>query len=111
MGLTESTGTISLTAAQCLDTTNYATGAMTYQLPSVSNFSLTYQARTAVITRGAVQVKIKPQASEIIYLNGVPLTAGYLIVNTSTSGDQVIITCDGTYWYVWGLSNWTGSAS
>jgi hypothetical protein len=53
-----------------------------------------------IITIGAVEVSVKPDGVAVIYNNGVALTGGNKITNTSTTGDMAVLTYMGTgKWY------------
>ena len=82
--------------------------AATVTLPPVASSA---GANLLVYTYGAYAVKVAPNASEVIVLNGTALTGGYVLTNTSTGGDMVALFCDGTSWYVVGTSTWTGAAT
>ena len=76
-----------LSAAECGGYVIYVTGAATITLPAVaSGYSVT------IVTIGAVEVSVDPNASDKIYLDGVALDDGDKITNTSTAGDIAVLT-------------------
>lgn len=80
----------------------YVTSAATITIPAVAaGVSFT------VITIGAVAVSIDPNASDLIYLDGVALDDGDKITNLSTAGDISVITYfDATGWHA-ATNGWT----
>jgi len=80
----------------------YVTAAATITLPAVA-----VGASVTVITIGAVAVSVDPNAADLIYLDGVALSDGDKITNTSTAGDIAVLTYyDATGWYA-STNSWT----
>jgi hypothetical protein len=80
----------------------YVTSAATITLPAVA-----VGASVTVITIGAIAVSVDPNASDLIYLDGVALSDGDKITNTSTAGDIAVLTYyDATGWYA-STNSWT----
>jgi hypothetical protein len=72
----------------------YVTAAATLTIPAVAA-----GASFTVITIGAVAVSVDPNAADLIYLDGVALSDGDKITNTSTAGDIAVLTYyDATGW-------------
>lgn len=104
-------GSATLTLAQVRGAVHYTTGAATLTLPAVADGdSLT------VITIGAVAVSVKPNASDLLILDGTALDDGDKATNTSTTGDLIVLTFrDATGWYAVSGSNdgdpWTDTGA
>lgn len=100
------TGTYStsqvLTAAEVAGSIIYVTGAATITLPPV-----TAGASVTILTIGNVAVSVKPDAADLIVLDGVALVDGNKATNTSTAGDIAVLTYyDATGWYA-ATNSWT----
>lgn len=78
----------------------FITAAVTRTLPAVatSGQSLCYY------TTGANVLTIDPASSEIIVLDGTPLTGGVTIVSSGAAGEFACLLSNGTNWYVLGAS-------
>ena len=91
-----------LTTTECKGYVIYVTGAATITLPAIaSGMSVT------IITIGNIAVSVDPNASDLIYLDGVALDDGDKITNGSVSGDIAVLTyysADG--WYA-STNGWT----
>jgi hypothetical protein len=91
-----------LSAAECGGYVIYVTGAATITLPAIAaGMSVT------IITIGAVEVSVDPNASDKIVLDGTALDDGDKITNASTAGDIAVLTyysADG--WYA-STNGWT----
>jgi len=80
----------------------YVDGAATITLPEVSEGM-----NITVITIGAIEISIDPNASDKIWLDGTALDDGDKITNSSTAGDLAVLTyfsADG--WHA-STNNWT----
>lgn len=87
--------TVGTVADEPYGLTLYVTSTGTVTLPAVADGMC-----VRVITVGAIAVHVDPNASDLIYLNGTALSDGDKISNTSTSGDEAILTYyDSTGWY------------
>ena len=99
------------TGAYTIGTTNaqelyggviYVTSAATITIPAVAA-----GASFTVITIGAIAVSVDPNASDLIYLDGVALSDGDKITNLSTAGDIAHFTYyDATGWHA-ATNGWT----
>lgn len=80
----------------------YVTAAATITIPAVAA-----GASFTVVTIGAVAVSVDPNASDLIYLDGVALSDGDKITNLSTAGDIAVFTYyDATGWHA-STNGWT----
>ena len=72
----------------------YVTAAATITIPAVAS-----GASFTVKTIGSVAVSVDPNASDLIYLDGLALSDGDKVTNTSTAGDIAVFTYyDSTGW-------------
>lgn len=96
-----------ISAAECYGGVHYATAAATITLPAVAaGMSVT------VITAAAVAVSVKPNASDLIRLDGTALDDADKITNSSTAGDAVTLTYyDATGWHATTDGNWTDTGA
>jgi hypothetical protein len=91
-----------LTATQCRGYVIYVTAAATITLPAVAEgMSVT------ILTIGDVEVSVDPNASDLIYLDGVALDDGDKITNTSTAGDIAVLTYYGADGWYAATNAWT----
>ena len=88
------TGTDTLVAAECYGAVYSINGTGTVTLPPVAaGMSLT------IITHGAIAVHVKPDANDLLFLDGVTLDDGDKASNLSTSGDIIVLSyLDATGW-------------
>ena len=91
-----------LTVAQCKGYIIYVTGAATVTLPA--RFA---GMNVSIITIGAVEVSIDPNASDLIVLDGIALDDGDKITNLSTAGDIAVITDYGADGFYASTNSWT----
>ena len=91
-----------LTVEECFGYVIYVTGAAVITLPAVQEgMSVT------IATIGAVAVSADPNASDLIFLDGVALDDGDKITNGSAAGDIAVLTFyDATGWYA-STNAWT----
>lgn len=92
------------TAAQCYGSLNIVNAAITVTLPAAaSGMSI------CVLSTAAAAVNVDVDASDVIYLNGVALSAGDKITSASAAGDFICLVSSGTVnWYTLGRSGtWT----
>jgi len=91
-----------LTAAECNGYVVYVTGAATITLPPVADgMSVT------ILTIGNVAVSVDPNASDLIYLDGVALDDGDKITNGSASGDMAVLTYHSSVGWYAATNGWT----
>jgi hypothetical protein len=60
-----------------------------------------------VITIGAIAVSVKPDATDLIVLEGLALDDGDKITNASLSGDIAVLTYYGTTGWYAATTSWT----
>lgn len=80
----------------------YVTGACTITIPAVA-IGMNFE----IITIGAVAVSVDPNASDLIYLDGVALDDGDKITNLSTAGDYARFSFHSADGFVALTNGWT----
>ena len=80
-------------------------GSCTVALPAAATAS---GVTRTIVADSAGTVKVKPYASEIIVLNGVALTGGYIVTSTLVPNDTLTLACDGEKWTMTGVASSVG---
>ena len=91
-----------LSAVECYGSVYYVNSAATITLPAAAVGMC-----VTVITIGAIEVSVKPDATDLIVLEGLALDDGDKITNASLSGDIAVLTYYGTTGWYAATTSWT----